>query len=352
MSRLTHVAVGTAFLSLALAGCGAGDPNADTASTGDDEQEQIRVGVTVYNMSSFITEGQEGMETYAEANNIELLWNSADDDVSIQADHVDQYVNAGVDAIIVVPVQADSLQPQINAANEADIPILAVNAQLDSDDLAASVQPDDVHAGAQQMEMMAEELDGEGNIVILQGPLGGSGEMNRTKGNDQVLEEYPDIEVLARETANWSRNEAVNRMNNWISAFGDDIDGVVAQNDDMGLGALQALREAGMDDIPIVGIDGIEDGLAAVKDGDMIGTSLQNGAVELAAGLAVAERIVRGEDVDREPVYVMPAITQENVDVAMEHVVTEREAFLEDLPELTDQNLETGDIAYEDLPGQ
>ena len=158
--------------------------------------------------------------------------------------------------------------------------------------------------------------------------------------------------MLAKDTANWKRDEAVNKMKNWISGFGDQIDAVVAENDDMGLGALQALKESGRNDVPIVGIDGIEDGLNAVKSGEFIGTSLQNGTVELSAGLAVANALANGEEVNTEPVYVMPAITRDNVDVAIQHVVTERQQFLDGLSDLTKKNLETGDIAYEGIPGQ
>ncbi|WP_162893255.1 substrate-binding domain-containing protein [Microbacterium halotolerans] len=335
------VAAGTA---VSLAGCGAGDPSA-----GDDT---ITVGVSVYDMSSFITQGKEGMERYAEANDIDLQWNSAGNDVTAQADQVDQYVSAGVDAIIIVPVQADTLEPQVAAAQGADIPVIAVNTALTGVDVDASVQPDDVAAGEQEAQMMVDELGGEGKVVIFQGPLGSSPEINRGAGIDNVLEENPDIEVLAKDTANWNRAEAVNKMGNWISAFGDDIDGVISQNDDMGLGALQALREAGIDDVPIVGIDGIEDGLHAVESGDFIGTSLQHGTVELASGLAVAAGLVRGEDVPLEPVYTMPAVNAENVEDTMKNVVTERESFLENLPTLIDENLAAGNIAYEGLEGQ
>ncbi|CAN5141033.1 sugar ABC transporter xylitol/L-sorbitol-binding protein XypA [soil metagenome] len=331
-------------LGLGLTACGAGDTEANSDKT--------RIGVTVYDMSSFITAGKEGMDTYAEANDIELVWNSANNDVSTQASQVDSLINQGVSAIIVVPVQADSLAPQVAAAKEKGIPLLAVNAALETPDLAGNVQPDDVAAGEQEMQMMADELGGRGNIVILQGPLGGSGEINRGKGIDNVLAKYPDIKVLAKDTANWKRDEAVNKMKNWISSFGPEINGVVAQNDDMGLGALQALKESGRTDVPIVGIDGIEDGLNAVKSGEFIGTSLQNGTVELSAGLAVANALVKGEDVNKEPVYIMPAITQENVDVAIEHVVTKRQEFLDGLVDMTKKNLETGDIAYEGIPGQ
>ncbi|BDY32153.1 sugar ABC transporter xylitol/D-threitol-binding protein ThpA [Mycolicibacterium mageritense] len=333
-----------AAVGLGLTACGAGDPNANKDTT--------RIGVSVYDMSSFITAGKEGMEAYAKDNNIELVWNSANLDVSTQANQVDSLINQGVDAIIVVPVQADSLGPQVASAKAKGIPLVPVNAALDSKDIAGNVQPDDVAAGAQEMQMMADKLGGKGNIVILQGPLGQSGELDRSKGIEQTLAKYPDIKVLAKDTANWKRDEAVNKMKNWISGFGPQINGVVAQNDDMGLGALQALKESGRNGVPIVGIDGIEDGLNAVKSGEFIGTSLQNGTVELSAGLAVANALAKGEKVNTDPVYIMPAITKENVDVAIQHVVTERQKFLDGLSELTKKNLETGDIAYEGIPGQ
>lgn len=342
------------LVALSLAACGAGDPSANNGSGGGEGEGdgRVTVGVTVYDMSSFITEGKEGIDRYAEENNIEVLWNVAKMDVTTQATQVDQYIQAGVDAIVVVPVQADTLQPQVAAAKEAGIPFLDVNATLNNPDVAGSVQPDDVAAGAQEAQMMVDELGGKGNVVILQGPLGGSGEINRGAGIDQVLAENPDIKVLAKDTANWSRDEAVNKMKNWISAFGDEIDGVISQNDDMGLGAKQALREVGKDDVPVVGIDGIEDGLNAVKSGDFIGTSLQNGTVQLATGVAVAAKIARGEDVEKELVYIMPPVTSENVEDAIKHVVTEREDFLSGLSKLIAGNLETGNIAYEGLPGQ
>lgn len=349
--KITTGAVALGIASLVLSGCGAGDPNAGAANTESGAQE-LTIGVSVYDMSSFVTQGKEGIEAYAAANDVKILWNSANLDVNTQANQVDQFVNQKVDAILVNPVQAGSLQPQVAAAKAAGIPFVDVNASLKNPDLEGSVQPDDVAAGAQEAQMMVDELGGKGNVVILQGPLGGSGEIDRGAGIDKVLAENPGIKVLAKDTANWKRDEAVNKMKNWISAFGDDIDGVISQNDDMGLGALQALKEAGITDVPIVGIDGIEDGLNAVKNGDFIGTSLQHGTVEMAAGLAVAMRLAKGEDVNAKPVYVMPAITKENVDDAMKNVVTERQTFLENLPTLIDENLKSGNIAYEGLPGQ
>lgn len=344
--RTTFAAAAVAAsTAIALTGCGAGDPSAAS-------EDNVTIGVTVYDMSSFITQGKEGMEAYAAARDITLQWKSASGDVSKQASQVTQFVNAGVDSIIIVPVQADSLGSQVKAAQAADIPVVAVNTALTGVDVDASVQPDDVAAGEQEATQMVEALGGEGNVVILEGPLGSSPQINRGKGIENVLAENADIKVLAKDTANWKRDEAVNKTKNWISAFGDDIDGVISQNDDMALGAIQALHEAGLTDVSVVGIDGIEDGLKAVESGDMIGTSLQHGTVEMATGLAVAAKIVRGEKVSTEPVYTMPAVTSENVADAMKNVVTDRKEFLENLPTLIDENLAADSISYEGLPGQ
>ena len=295
--------VGATVLVGGLTGCGAGDTSATSGKK--------TIGVTVYDMSSFITEGQQGMQTYADANDIDLVWKSASSDVSTQANQVEQFIQQKVDALIIVPVQADSLQPQVEEANRAGIPVLAVNAALtDSSKLAATVLPDDVAAGKQQMQQMVDHLGGKGNIVILQTKLGASYEIDRTAGNKAVLAANPGIKVLAMDTGNNTRDEAVNKMKNWITAFGSQIDGIVAQNDDMGLGALQATKEAGVT-MPIVGIDGIEDGLQAVKTGEFIGTSLQNGAIELADGLAVANKIAKGETVEKQFLYtIRPSTAQ------------------------------------------
>jgi ribose transport system substrate-binding protein len=336
-SRL--VVVIAALMVMGAAGCGAG---AQSAGGGG-----LRIGVTVYDMTSFITQGKEGMDAYAKARNASLTWLNAAGDVNTQANQMDQLINAGVDAIVIAPVQANSLSPQIASAKAKGIPVIAVNTSLqDTSSLAATVLPDDVAAGAQEMQQMADKLGGKGNIVVLQGPLGSSPELDRTKGIMQTLAKYPGIKVLAKDTANWNRDEAVNKSKNWLSSFGTQINGIVAENDDMGLGAVRALKEAGKS-VPVVGIDGIQDGLSAVKSGDFIGSSLQHGRVEMGAGLAVAVRVAKKESVQKVNTYTMPAITSANVDTVLNHVVTGKDAFLATLPDLVDKNLQSGKIANE-----
>jgi ribose transport system substrate-binding protein len=109
------------------------------------------------------------------------------------------------------------------------------------------------------------------------------------------------------------------------------------------------MKEAGIDPLlPVVGIDGIEDGIRAVQAGEMIGSSLQHGRVQLAAGLAVAQRVACGLPVESNYDYIMPPINASNVDSYLGNVVTDVDAFLQRLPELVAKNLESGNIANED----
>ncbi len=343
--KMFALAAAVSIATLALAGCSSG-------SSTSGGKPQITIGVTVYAMSSFITQGQQGMNAYAAANNIKLDWTSANNDVSTQANQMNQLINAKVSAIIIVPVQADSLKPQVAAAKAAGIPVIEVNTALTSAAVDASVEPDDVAAGKQEATMMVKALGGKGNVVILQGPLGSSPEINRGKGIQEVLDQNPGIHVLAKDTANWDRTQAVTKTSNWVSAFGSKIDGVISQNDDMAIGAIKALQQGNLTGVKVVGIDGIQDGLSAVKSGAMIGTSLQHGTVELATGLAVAAKIVLKEKVDKNLIYTMPPVTSDNVDAVVKNVVTEQSAFVKNLPKLVDSNVTSGNIAYEGLPGQ
>jgi ribose transport system substrate-binding protein len=180
---------------------------------------------------------------------------------------------------------------------------------------------------------------------VLQGPLGSSPEINRTQGINNVLANYPDIEVLAMDTANWARDQAYNKMKSWVSAFGTEIDGFVSENDDMAIGGHQALAEAGID-IPITGIDGIQDGLQGVLDGWLKATNLQNGILELAEGLAVTKLILDGQPYEKEYWYIMPPVTdKETAQKYYDQIFGDNAEFLAGLPALVDANVASGDLS-------
>ena len=147
------------------------------------------------------------------------------------------------------------------------------------------------------------------------------------------------------DTANWARDQAYNKMKSWVSAFGPDIDGFVSENDDMAIGGHQALAEAGID-IPITGIDGIQDGLQGVLDGWLKATNLQNGILELAEGLAVTKLILDGEPYEKEYSYVMPPVAdQATAQKYYDQVFGDNAEFLAALPALVDANVASGDLS-------
>jgi ribose transport system substrate-binding protein len=333
----------TAVVGGSFAGASAQDE-----STAPAECTPYTVGVTVYNMSSFITLGKMGIDAYAADNCITIEWNSANDDVNTQISQMQQLIGKQVDAIIIVPVDASTLGPQVQQAKDAGIPVIAVNTGLIGDAaglLESSVLPDDVLAGEAEMQQLADLLGGTGKIVVLQGPLGSSPEINRTQGINNVLAKYPDIEVLAMDTANWARDQAYNKMKSWVSAFGPEIDGFVSENDDMAIGGHQALAEAGID-IPITGIDGIQDGLQGVLDGWLKATNLQNGILELAEGLAVTKLILDGQPYEKEYSYVMPPVADmETAQKYYDQIFGDNAEFLATLPALVDANVASGDLS-------
>ena len=163
------------------------------------------------------------------------------------------------------------------------------------------------------MQCMADELGGKGNIVVILGPTSHSAQLDRSQGIEEVLANYPDIKIVAEQTANWDRAEAMTLMENWLQ-MGDQIDGVVAQNDEMAIGALKAIQAAGMEDsIKVVGIDAIADALALVESEEMIGTVYQDAVGQGAGAVEAAVKAVKGEAVEKETLIPYVLITKENV---------------------------------------
>ncbi len=128
-----------------------------------------------------------------------------------------------------------------------------------------------------------------GNVVIIEGPLGQSAQTQRLEGNEKALAECPDVVVLEQQTANWSRAEAQTLMENWLTSHAGEIDGIIGQNDEMALGAIEAIKAAGLDvsDFSIAGIDGVTDALNAVKAGEM-SSILQDARAQAQGALDVA----------------------------------------------------------------
>jgi putative xylitol transport system substrate-binding protein len=161
----------------------------------------------------------------------------------------------------------------VQAAHDAGIPVIGSNTRVNSDLLTAYVGSDDTVSGRMEAEYVLDAIgcDGDAGVVVIEGPIGQSAQIQRLEGNEAALAACPGVQVLEQQTANWSRAEAQTLMENWLTTHGDSIKGVIGQNDEMALGAIEAIKGAGLDvsDFAIAGIDGITDALTAVKAGEM-----------------------------------------------------------------------------------
>ncbi|HEV2319106.1 MAG TPA: substrate-binding domain-containing protein [Verrucomicrobiae bacterium] len=253
------------FCAAAICGCNKQGQPASTPSG----QKQISIGITYQNLQNeFIINIQDAVRAEAKKLNVNLIEADGQGNAENQISQVQDFIAKGVDAIILNPYDREGSAHAVDLAVDAHKPIVVVNAIVSNLEKAnAYVGSEDAEAGRIETQRIAEVLHGKGNVVIIHGPNGHSAEVQRTEGIRQILAKYPDIKVVAEQTANWDRAQALNLMENWL-ASGKKIDAVIAQNDEMALGALKAIEAAGKEgQIAVIGIDAIPDALKAVADG-------------------------------------------------------------------------------------
>jgi putative xylitol transport system substrate-binding protein len=218
-------------------------------------------------------------------------------DAAVQNDQAQLAINSKADAIIVNPMDFEANVEVVKKAKAARIPVIVTNARLHTDEMTSEIASDDVLGGYLEARNVLQKLGCKGNVVIIQGPKGGSGEIQRGQGNMKAIGECPAgaVKILERRTANWSRAEALDLMQNWLSRHRGTIQGVIGQNDEMALGAIEAIKSAGLqvNKFAIAGIDGVTDAIEAVKRGEMT-SILQDARAQMHASIDVAMRAVLG----------------------------------------------------------
>jgi ribose transport system substrate-binding protein len=268
----------------------------------------------------FLTILLDGIRAEAERlGDVGLLVEDAELDVAQQLNQVQNFIADGVDAIIVNPVDGDSTLAMTQAVTEAGIPLVYVNhppADIDGlPDGATFVGSNELDSGTMQTEKVCELLVGEGRAVVMMGPLENHAALTRTRDIHDVLarEECSGIGVVEEQTANWSRVEAQNLMTNWL-AGGLEFAAVIANNDELAIGAIQAMKASGidMDAVVVAGIDATPDGLQAMQAGELDVTVFQNATRQGEAALEAAVKMAQGESVDRHVWIPFEPVTAEN----------------------------------------
>lgn len=273
------------------------------------------IGATYYTLQTeFCMRMDNAAKKYCEENGIKYVSYDGNNDASAQLSQVETMIADGVDAIILNPQDAEACVACVEAAKEAGIPVFGVNTMVHSDDLTSYVGSEDVSAGEEIMQYMIDyKGNDEFNIVIIEGPMGQSAQLQRWEGINNILADHETINVLTYNTANWSRSEAMSLMETWLTTYGDEIDAVVSENDEMALGARQAIEAEGYD-IPCIGIDGITDAVSAIENGGMIASDFQNAEGQITGAIEAAVKVLNGETVEKEIWIPFEMITPENVE--------------------------------------
>jgi erythritol transport system substrate-binding protein len=272
--------------------------------------------ITPSHDNPFFKAEADSAQAAAEALGYDTLVLIHDDDPALQDQHFDLAIAQGAKAIIVDNAGADASIEAVRKAQEAGIPTFLIDREINETGLAASQIISNNYQGA---VLGAEEfvrlLGEEGTYVELTGRDSDTNAHIRSQGYHDVLDEYPDLEMVAQQTANWSQPEAFEVMETIIQAH-PDIDGVISGNDTMAMGAMAALQAAGMTDVVVVGFDGSQDVMDAIKAGTIAATVLQ--PVAQFGPLAVEQAhtfITTGELPAEEKISIdCILITPENVD--------------------------------------
>lgn len=306
--------------SFVFAACGG--PAAETpagggetsATPGGETGGKPKIGAAFPILDQFLQTVADGMQAKADEMGVELVIVAAQEKADTQLSQVENFISQGLDGIMVVPVDTDAAGPMTDAAKNANIPLVYVNRRpSDLPDGVPYVGSDSLLSGQLQMEELAKLAGGKGNVVILQGDPANEAARLRTQGVEEIVAKNPDMQVTKTQAGNWYREEGLSIMENWLQT-GDQIDIVAANNDEMALGAIQALKNAGMlDDVLVGGIDATADALAAMEAGELEVTVFQDAKGQGAGGVEAVLKLANGETVDSyiDVPYVL--VTPENI---------------------------------------
>ncbi len=271
-----------------------------------------RIGLSVSTLNNpFFVTLRNGAQEAAKKNGVKLIVADAQDDAATQQDDVQNFVTQQVDAILVNPVDSKSVVPAVQAANQANIPVIALDRGASGGKIATLIASDNV-AGGKMAGRQLIKLVGSGPVAQLEGIPGTSPTRDRGQGFEEVINGQNVVELVASQTANFLRTEGLNVTENILQS-NPGVKGIFAQNDEMALGAVRALGNRAGTDVKIVGFDGIEDALKAIQSGKMNATVAQQPDKIGSLGVENAMKAIDGKSVSKNIPVPVKLVTKENV---------------------------------------
>ena len=296
-----------------------------TATGSQEEQSKVMIGYLMKNTTDTFT---RSLNEAVEVRMQELVDEGVIDDfVSfdgntdpiMQVNQTADLINMGVDIILVAPAEAEGSSPILTTAQANEIPVVVVNSKTNNtDELAAAfVGSNDVDGGKLMAEFIKSKLPGGGGYAHLQGVIGNSAQIQRGQGLHEVLDNDPKWTMLAEQTGEWQGEKAIKFAEDWLALYGNDLNAILCDNDDMATAVKGATNAAGRTDIVVIGIDGTKTAMAMVQSGEADGSILQDAAGQGIQAVNACVDILQGNPVEKSIMVPFVLLTQENVEQYM-----------------------------------
>ncbi len=285
---------------------------------------QLRVGFSSIGagVNAYTATYAEAFDSYAKELGVKVMVLDAQADPARQADHVQDLIAQQVDVLIVWPVNAKAVVPAVKQAAKAGIPVIIANSMIDPSGApyyTSFAGPDDYAEAQAAAKLMVDALGGKGGVVMIGGTPGYTASDQRMRGFLDYVKAHPGIAILDQQPANWSREKAQSLMENYVTRFGDKIDGVYSADSGMGVGALAAVKAAraqGKLDKSVIFTDPTFTAAAydAIKAGDYHGSVVQSPVADARAALKTAILAAEKQPVPKAVYLTTPPVTAQNID--------------------------------------
>jgi ribose transport system substrate-binding protein len=243
-----------------------------------------------------------GAEAVAKANGVTILQYipTSPDNVAQQTALVDEALKSKMDAIVFTPVDVKAMVPSVQKINAAGIPVVNISDKVAGGDVVAFIGTDDYNIALDTARTLFKAMAGKGNLVVLEGPETAPTAVARLRGFKDALKEFPDIKVVLSKDAMYARPAAANLLKTMLKANpNQQIDGILAANDAMAFGAIEAFKEAKKKTL-VAGINASKEAVDLIKAGDMLASGDYNGLVEGCLGVEIAIRALHKQPVPKE----------------------------------------------------
>ncbi len=311
--KLSLLIIVILLLTLLAFGCKQKRPE-QVGGDGSKSKEKIAVVISTLNNPWFVVLGNTAKER-AEQLDYEATIFDSQNDTAKESDHFDNIIAGGYAAILFNPTDADGSIANVEKAKEAGIPTFCIDREIKSGEVAVTQILSDNYTGCVEMgQYFVKKMNKKGKYVELLGILGDNNTWNRSKGFHSVVDNYPELKMVAQQPAEFDRTKAMEVLESILQA-NPEIDAVFCGNDAMAMGAYQALVAAGKaDKVMVFGFDGAKDVIDSIADGKIIATGMQFPKRMARMAAEQADEYIKGRrDFQQKVPVAVELVTQENI---------------------------------------